>query len=81
MKRMRSAHQRQKAFGYLESDQIITMASPPPELRYTFDFLNQGDLVYVYQHFNYLLSVGRMEDAKAFEEEYTQDIDDNLFAK
>ena len=50
------------------------MSSSPP-LRYTFDFLNQGDLIYVYQHFNYLISVGRLEDAKAFEEEFTEDID------
>ena len=49
------------------------MSSSPP-LRYTFDFLNQGDLIYVYQHFNYLLSIGRLEDAKAFEEEYSEDI-------
>ena len=49
------------------------MSSPPP-LRYTFDFLNKGDLIYVYQHFNYLLSIGRLEDAKAFEEEYSEDI-------
>ena len=49
------------------------MSSSPP-LRYTFDFLNQGDLIYVYQHFNYLLSTGRLEDAKAFEEEYLEDI-------
>ncbi len=50
---------------------------PPPSrhLRYTFDFLSQGDLIYVYQHFNYLLSVGRIEDAQAFEEEFTEDID------
>ena len=51
------------------------MTSPPRRLRYTFDFLNQGDLIYVYQHFNYLVSVGRFEDAKAFEEEYTEGID------
>jgi len=51
------------------------MSSPPRGLRYTFDFLNQGDLIYVYQHFNYLISVGRLEDAKAFEEEFTEDID------
>ena len=51
------------------------MASPPRDFRYTFDFLNQGDLIYVYQHFNYLLSVGRIEDAQAFEEEFTEDID------
>ena len=51
------------------------MPPPPHHLRYTFDFLSQGDLIYVYQHFNYLLSVGRMEDAQAFEEEFTEDID------
>ena len=51
------------------------MPAPSRDFRYTFDFLNQGDLIYVYQHFNYLLSVGRVEDAKAFEEEYTEDID------
>ena len=51
------------------------MPPPPHHLRYTFDFLNQGDLIYVYQHFNYLLSVGRIEDAQAFEEEFTEDID------
>jgi|TARA_B100001939_G_scaffold339185_1_gene345665 hypothetical protein len=51
------------------------MPPPPRHLRYTFDFLNQGDLIYVYQHFNYLLSVGRIEDAQAFEEEFTEDID------
>ena len=58
------------------------MSSPPRDFRYTFDFLNQGDLIYVYQHFNYLLSIGRLEDAKAFEEEYTEDIDmTTLFTK
>jgi|TARA_E500000081_G_C5825747_1_gene215552 hypothetical protein len=51
------------------------MPPPPHHLRYTFDFLSQGDLIYVYQHFNYLLSVGRIEDAQAFEEEFTEDID------
>ena len=51
------------------------MPPPPHRLRYTFDFLIQGDLIYVYQHFNYLLSVGRIEDAQAFEEEFTEDID------
>ena len=51
------------------------MPPPPPHLRYTSDFLSQGDLIYVYQHFNYLLSVGRIEDAQAFEEEFTEDID------
>ena len=51
------------------------MPPPPHHLRYTFDFLSQGDLIYVYQHFNYLLSVGRVEDAQAFEEEFTEDID------
>ena len=51
------------------------MPPPPRHLRYTFDFLSQGDLIYVYQHFNYLLSVGRIEDAQAFEEEFTEDID------
>ena len=51
------------------------MPPPPHHLRYTSDFLSQGDLIYVYQHFNYLLSVGRIEDAQAFEEEFTEDID------
>ena len=51
------------------------MPPPPHHLRYTFDFLSQGDLIYVYQHFNYVLSVGRIEDAQAFEEEFTEDID------
>ena len=51
------------------------MPPPPHHLCYTFDFLSQGDLIYVYQHFNYLLSVGRIEDAQAFEEEFTEDID------
>ena len=51
------------------------MPPPPHHLRYTFDFLSQGDLIYVHQHFNYLLSVGRIEDAQAFEEEFTEDID------
>ena len=51
------------------------MPPPPHHLRYTFDFLSQGDLIYVYQHFNYLLSVGRIEDAQAFEEEFTEDIE------
>ena len=51
------------------------MPPPPHHLRYTFDFFSQGDLIYVYQHFNYLLSVGRIEDAQAFEEEFTEDID------
>ena len=51
------------------------MPPPPHHLRYTFDFLSQGDLIYVDQHFNYLLSVGRIEDAQAFEEEFTEDID------
>ena len=51
------------------------MPPPPHHLRYTFDFLNQGDLIYVYQHFNYLLSVGRIDDAQAFEEEFTEAID------
>ncbi|QNI95116.1 hypothetical protein SynA15127_02047 [Synechococcus sp. A15-127] len=58
------------------------MSSPPRDFRYTFDFLNKGNLIYVYQHFNYLLSIGRLEDAKAFEEEYTEDIDTTtLFTK
>ena len=51
------------------------MPPPPHHLRYTFDFLNQGDLIYVYQRFNYLLSVGWIEDAQAFEEEFTEAID------
>ena len=51
------------------------MPPPPHHLRYTFDFLSKGDLIYVYQHFNYLLSVGRIEDAQAFEEEFTEGID------
>jgi hypothetical protein len=58
------------------------MPSPPRDFRYTFDFLNKGNLIYVYQNFNYLLSIGRLEDAKAFEEEYTEDIDTTtLFTK
>jgi|TARA_X000000950_G_C13678698_1_gene563041 hypothetical protein len=54
------------------------MTSPPFRHHFTFDFLNKGDLVYVYQQFNYLMSVGRIEDAVAFEEEYIEIIDLDL---
>ena len=57
------------------------MNPPPHHLRYTFDFLNKGDIDYVFQHLNHLLEEGRYDDARAFEEEYTEDIDTETFSK